>query len=222
MIKTLSLFCFSALAAAPVAAQEPAPSPAPEAVRPANATVAAPGTAPDAVPSGVPDTAAGTEVVVPGGTPVTVHVSSELSSSTMHEGDRFGFTALDDVRVKGWLVVAAGAQGIGEIATVEGAGNNAHAGKLGLKSDYVYAVDGEKVRLSQTNSAAEGEGAKGKASTATIASYVLLGPIGLFAHNFVHGHDARITPAQPFTMFVDDTVRVISTQRAANADNFAH
>lgn len=165
----------------------------------------------------------GRRVTIPGGTAVVVHLTQDISSSSAHLGDKFGFSAVNDVVANGYIVVAAGAQGIGEIANVEEAGSNAHSGKLGLKFDYIYAVDGEKIRLSQTNNTAEGEGNKGAASTATIASYALLGPLGLFAHNFIHGRDATITPKQTFTMFVDDTVHVEASQRPQHSDNdFAH
>jgi hypothetical protein len=122
-------------------------------------------------------------VALPGGTPVSVHHSAELSSSNAHEGDAFAFSVINDVRSRGWIVIAAGAQGVGEVTSVENAGGNGHSGKLGLKFDYVYAVDGKKVRLTSTGNTTEGEQKTGAASTATIATYALLGPVGLFAHN---------------------------------------
>jgi hypothetical protein len=159
---------------------------------------------------------------LPGGTPMSVHLTSELSSSSAHEGDTFGFSVANDVRCNGWLVIAAGAQGVGEVTNVENAGGNGHSGKVGMKFDYVYAVDGAKVRVSQTNNTTEGEQKKGAASTATIATYALIGPLGLFAHNWVKGHEATITPKTSFAIFVADTVHVQAADHTSNADGFAH
>jgi len=128
----------------------------------------------------------------------------------------------NDVRSGGWLVVPAGAQGVGEVLSVETAGSNGHAGKLSLQFDYVYAVDGEKVRVTQTENAIEGEQKKGAASTATIASYAVFGPLGLFAHNWIKGREASITPRTQFAIFVASTVHVQAIDRAAVADDFAH
>lgn len=54
-----------------------------------------------------------------------------------------------------------------------------------MKFDYVYAVDGEKLQLDSVKKSKSGQNNKGAASTATIASTILLGPVGLFAHNWV-------------------------------------
>jgi hypothetical protein len=126
------------------------------------------------------------------------------------------------VRTKGWLVIPAGSQGVGEVAHVENAGGNGRSGQLNLQFDYVYAVDGEKVRVTQTANATEGEQKKGAASTATIASYALLGPVGLFAHNWIKGREASISPKTSIAIFVDDTVHVQAVDHAGKTDDFAH
>jgi hypothetical protein len=165
-----------------------------------------------------------TRVTVPGGTPITIHLTSEMSSSSAHEGDRFSFSVVDDVRMRGWLVIPAGSQGVGEVSGVENAGGNGHSGKLNLQFDYVYAVDGEKVRVTQTANATEGEQKKGAASTATIATYALLGPVGLFAHNWVKGREASISPKTSFSVFVDKTVHIEAVDHVGKSDedDFAH
>jgi hypothetical protein len=165
-----------------------------------------------------------TRVTVPGGTPITIHLTSEISSSSAHEGDKFSFSVVDDVRTKGWLVIPAGSQGVGEVTSVENAGGNGHSGKLNLQFDYVYAADGEKIRVTQTANATEGEQKKGAASTATIATYALLGPVGLFAHNWVKGREASISPKTSFSLFVDKTVHVEAVDHTGKSDedDFAH
>ncbi|MHB8148218.1 MAG: hypothetical protein ACYDGM_13300 [Vulcanimicrobiaceae bacterium] len=166
---------------------------------------------------------AGIRITIPGGTPVAIRMVDTISSGTASPGDTFEFKADDAVSVNGWIVIARGAEGRGEITSVDRAGGNGHAGKLGLKFDYIYAVDGEKILLSDVNKTDAGQKAKGKSSTATIAGYVLLGPVGLFAHNWVKGKNITLDSSKTFTTFIDNTVHVVATQRALQTDNgFAH
>lgn len=167
---------------------------------------------------------ASTRLVVPGGTPLTIRMSDKIDSGTANVGDSFQFQADDNVVINGYVVVARGAEGRGEVTKVDRAGGNGHPGSLGLQFDYVYAVDGEKIRLSNINKATQGEQKKGGSSTATIAGYLLLGPVGLFAHNWVKGRNMVVDSSKAFNVFVDDTVHVVSNQRAAAPNNggFAH
>jgi hypothetical protein len=147
-----------------------------------------------------------------------------ISSSTANVGDTFEFKVDDNVVVNGYVVVARGAEGRGEVTSVDRAGGHGHSGNLGVKFDYVYAVDGEKIRLSSVKKNNKGSDNGGASSTATIASTLLLGPVGLFAHNWVRGKDVQLDPGKTYTTFVDDTVHIVSSQRAtaAQSDGFAH
>lgn len=167
---------------------------------------------------------AGVRITIPGGTPLTIRMVDKIDSGSANVGDTFQFKADNDVVVNGYVVIARGAEGMGEVTKVDRAGGNGHPGSLGLQFDYVYAVDGEKVKLSSVNKAKVGEQKKGGASTATIAGYVLLGPLGLFAHNWVKGRNITLDSSKTFDVFVDDTVHVVSSQRAiANGNGgFAH
>jgi hypothetical protein len=166
--------------------------------------------------------AAGTRVAIPGGTPITIRLAQKLDSGMANVGDTFAFTVDRDVVVNGWVVIPKGATGIGEVVSVDRAGGSGHPGSLGLKFDYVYAADGEKVLLGSAPTAEKGEASKGAASTATIVGYATLGLGGLFAHNFVKGHNLVLDSSRTFTTFVDHTVHVIATQRAEATDQIAH
>ncbi len=162
-------------------------------------------------------------VAIPGGTPVTISIVDKLDSGTANVGDTFEFKANENVVVGGWVVAARGAAGRGEVTSVDRAGSHGHSGNLGLKFDYIYAVDGEKIGLSTVGKKDTGKGNKGASSTATIASTLLLGPVGLFAHNFVRGKNVTIDSTRTFSAFVDHTVHVVATRRATATDNgFAH
>lgn len=166
---------------------------------------------------------AGQRITLPGGTQVTVALAQKIDSGSANVGDVFNFTVAKDVTVDGWVVIPQGAGGQGEVTSVDRAGGNGHAGRLGLKFDFVFAADGEKVLLSNSNSNIQGEQKKGASSTATIVGYATLGLGGLFAHNFVHGRNVVLDQqTKPFTVFVDHTVHVVASQRAHLTDEYAH
>ncbi|HTJ26462.1 MAG TPA: hypothetical protein VMA36_09865 [Candidatus Limnocylindria bacterium] len=165
---------------------------------------------------------AAASVLVPAGTPLKIALTDQLASNSAHSGDKFGFHALDDITVDGWIVIPKGALGEGEVVHAESAGGNGHPGKLQLQFDWIYDANDLKVRLSDVPATNDGAGAKGAASTATIASYVLLGPLGLFAHNFVHGKDVIVKRDQKIEVYVAQAVHVTPKDKVSATDGFAH
>ncbi|MGA7356893.1 MAG: hypothetical protein WBW76_15830 [Candidatus Cybelea sp.] len=161
----------------------------------------------------------GTRIVLPAGTPVTVVVTNQISSATAKVGDTFQITAKKAVIVGGWVAIEKGAPGQGEILAVTRAGSHGKPGSLGIQMDWIYAADGEKVKLGNQSSTQEGEGKTGVASTMTILSYALLGPLGLFTHNFVKGKDVVVDDTHPLQTYISDSVYVIATTRAISADS---
>jgi hypothetical protein len=174
---------------------------------------------PSAAPTALP-TAAGIAVV--GGTPLKISLVEQIASNTAHAGDKLRFRTLDSVIMDGWIVVEKGALGEAQVLSAESAGGNGHPGKMQLQFDWVYGVDGLKIQLSDVPETQNGEGQKGGASTATIASYLVLGPLGLFAHNFVHGKDIIVKPDQKIQVYVAQTVHIVPKTRVTTADGFAH
>jgi hypothetical protein len=161
----------------------------------------------------------GTRIVLPAGTPLTVVITNPISSATAKVGDTFEITAKEAVIVGGWVAIAKNAPGQGEVLAVTQAGSHGKPGSLGIQMDWMYAADGEKVKLGNQNSTQEGEGKTGVASTMTILSYVLIGPLGLFTHNFVKGKDVVVDDTHPLQTYISDSVYVIATARAENADS---
>jgi hypothetical protein len=159
----------------------------------------------------------GTRIVLPAGTPLTVVVTNPISSATAKVGDTFAIAAKENVVVGGWIAVEKGAPGQGEILAVTPAGSHGKPGSLGIKMDWIYAADGEKVELGNQNSTQEGEGKTGVASTMTILSYALLGPLGLFTHNFVKGKDVVVDDTHPLQTYISDSVYVVATDRTESA-----
>jgi hypothetical protein len=207
----------SALLPASAFAQSGAPA-APPAAAPV--TPAAPTTqAAPTTPAAPADPAA---VTVPGGTPVKVMLIEQVASNSAHAGDKIHFKAVEDVTVDGWVVVAHDAVGEGSVVSAESAGGNGHPGKIQLQFDWIYGSDGLKIKLSDVATSANGDAAKGAASTAAIASYVLLGPLGLFAHNWVHGKDVVVKTDQKIPIYVAQTVHVTPKVKVSSTDGFAH
>jgi len=160
-------------------------------------------------------------VTLPGGAPVSVQLVDKLSSGTAKVGDTFSITVAKDVAIDGWLVIAKGAGGQGEVLSVQQAGSHGKAGTIGLQIDWVYVVSGEKVRLSSQRKTEEGENKVGASSTATIISWAFLGLPGLFAHNFVKGRDVEIDGTRVLQAYVDNTVRVASSTHSGEEAGFA-
>jgi hypothetical protein len=166
---------------------------------------------------------AATTVTVPGATPMKIRLIDTISSSNANVGDTFQFRADSDVVVNGWIVVAKGAPGQGEVISVDRAGSHGHAGNLGLKFDYIYSVDGKKIRLTATNKKQEGDQRGGASSTATVTSTLLLGPVGLFAHNWVKGRDVTIDNTRSLDAYVDSTVHIVAKSRGLDPNaGYAH
>jgi hypothetical protein len=159
--------------------------------------------------------------LVPTGLPVPLTVDAPLSSSSAKVGDTFSFKSTEPVVVNGLVVIQKGAQGQGEVTVAEHSGGNGHPGKLGLQFDWIAGIDGNKIALSNTPRSADGEEKKGASSTATIASYLVLGPLGLFAHNFVHGRDVTIDDSTTMRAYVDHSVHVVSQTQEVVPAGFA-
>ncbi len=197
------VLCHGALEAQPLPSASPLPAASPES-------------------SSSPLPAGAHVITVPGGTSVTVALTDKISSGTAKVGDTFGLKAAANVVIDGYIVIAKDAGGQGEVLAVERAGSHGHAGSLGVQINWVYAVSGEKVRLSSNRKTNEGENKSGVSSTMTILSWALLGPIGLFTHNWVKGHELEIDSTHPLQAYVDNTVHVVTAKQADSESGFAH
>ena len=168
-----------------------------------------------------PVPAGASRLVLPGGTAVAVEVVDKVSSSNANIGDTFAVRAADAVVINGWVVVAKGAPGQGEVLSVDRAGSHGHPGSLGVQIDWIFAVDGNKIHLTSQRSTAEGQSKAGVSSTVTIVSWAFLGLPGLFAHNFVKGRDVELDSSHPLQAFIDSSVYVVATAHGDAGSGFA-
>jgi hypothetical protein len=146
------------------------------------------------------------QVTLPAGTQIQVHVTKPISSGTASAGQPFSFEAAAPVVVNNQVVITKGALGSGHVVKVSKAQGKS-AGELTLEFTSIHAADGGTVALTEKSST-KGNAEKGKASTATIAATIALGPLGLFAHNMVKGKDVTITPTQMFPAWVKSNTSV--------------
>jgi hypothetical protein len=139
-------------------------------------------------------------VTVPAGTQLEVRVVHSISSGSAMADQRFAFEAVGPVIVNNRVVIAKGALGSGRVVNVSKAQGKS-AGKMTLEFTSIHATDGSVIPLTE-DSRVRGNSEKGKASTATIAATIALGPLGLFAHNMVKGKDVTVTPDKTFPAWV--------------------
>lgn len=96
--------------------------------------------------AGSPASAA-TVVKIPAGTPVSLKLDQTVDSKTAQTGQKVRFSVLNDVKVKGRVVIKAGTQAIGEVVHARDAGMLGTAGALHIAVRTVEAVDGTPVVL---------------------------------------------------------------------------
>lgn len=159
-------------------------------------------------------------VTLPGGTALKVKAADAVSSATAQVGETFEIRAVQPVLVDGWVVIPEGSRGQAEVVAVHPAEKHGIGGKLEVKYDWVYSADGGKIQLSDAPGAQTGISAKGASSTATIASTVILGPVGLFAHNFVKGRDVVLDQSRPLQTFTDHTVHVSAQNQSTQTGGY--
>jgi hypothetical protein len=165
----------------------------------------------------------GTTVTVPQGTRIDVQLEQPLSSQTAKTNDTFAFVVKDPVVVDGMLVIAQGAEGQGHIADARKAAFLGRSGMLTLTYDWVVGEDGEKIHVTGVDGSVGGgnldtslaAGAAGAVASAFV-------PFAGFAGLVVRGKKAEIGTQDSIRIYVEDTVHILSDERARFDDGFAH
>lgn len=148
-----------------VSPEAPVPAPTPSAAAPAAApTVAATPVAPPPPPP-----------IVPAGTALTVRLGSALSSKTSHPGDTFQATTTSSLRVRGNIVVPAGAVVSGVVVDAKAQGRFKGSGELDLRLTAIN-VRGRSIPL-QTAVVEQTVKGKGKRTAVTTGGGAGLGAL---------------------------------------------
>ena len=139
------------------------------------------------------------EITVPDGTEFDVETTEEISSKTAAEGDPLTFKVVEDLKVNGQTVVAAGTLVKGVVSNVKKSGMMGKGGQLGIRIESTTTVDGQKIKL-RSSKGKEGEDKTGT----TVALVVLFGPLGFLKH----GKNAKIKPGTHIKVFTDEEKKV--------------
>jgi len=139
------------------------------------------------------------EVVLPDGTEFEVETTEEISSKTAAEGDPLSFKVVEDVKVGGQTVIAAGTLVKGVVSNAKKAGMMGKGGQLGIRVESTTTVDGQKLKL-RSSKGKEGDDKTGT----TVALVVLFGPLGFLKH----GKNAKVKTGTHIKVFTDEEKKV--------------
>ncbi|HEY8495444.1 MAG TPA: hypothetical protein VIK98_00195 [Limnochordales bacterium] len=127
------------------------------------------------------------QVTVPKETLVKIHLLTEINSGTSRVGQKVRYRVVEDVMIDDRVVIPAGAEGEGEITSVQSAGRFGQAGRVEVNWGTVPAIDGTRVQLNVSTRAAQQN--QELAVAASMAGVILLGPVGLVGGLFVQGQE---------------------------------
>jgi hypothetical protein len=139
------------------------------------------------------------QVVLREGTEIRVSNRVSLTSKKAVTGDPVDFVVDQAVSVGGVVIIPAGTPAYGQVSNAERNGHLGQSGKLDLTVNYVRIGD-EKVRVRGARASSGNSG-----TGATIATTVLLGPLGLL----VHGKSANVPAGTQMTVYLEQDLPVI-------------
>jgi hypothetical protein len=152
-------------------------------------------------------------ITIPAGTVIPARLASQLDSGEVHDGNLVTMDVLEDLRIKGQLVIPRGALVMGHVIEAKGARKMGRGGKLNVAFETVTAGDGTKVPVSGEQSA-KGRGGYGG------GSMVAAGAAGLFFFPAApllllkHGHASVIPVGTVIAVHVTEDTAVLAVQAA--------
>jgi hypothetical protein len=153
---------------------------------------------------------------IPAGTVVSLALVDPLSSSLQKTGDKFRIRLAEPIMVGGQVVVAAGAEGVGEVIDAAPPKFGGRAGKLVLAARYIES-GGARLPLQSFKIGVGGgkDYSRQAMVTAMVASYVVPGGgmIGLA----VHGGNVDWPAGAPATAKLSSSVTVTQSVAATPA-----
>src|SRR6266852_1173464 len=138
-------------------------------------------------------------------TQVKMKLTRTMSSKDAKADEKVDFEVLEDIKVRGVVVVKQGAMAIATVTEAQPKRRMGRAGKLNINIDYVQLVDGEKVPLREVKGGSGGNHT-GAMTGAIVASSILFFPAARF-FLFMHGKDITIPNGTEITAYIAaDTV----------------
>ncbi|MHB8654933.1 MAG: LssY C-terminal domain-containing protein [Terriglobia bacterium] len=152
------------------------------------------------------------QLLITDSTPVKLQLAHTISSAHARRGDRLDFVVVEDVTVKGFMVIPAGTMAIGSVIKVKGKRLLGLGGEVIIKLDSVELVTGEKVRLRFRREYRGGAHTKLMAAEMILAGLIYLPAAPIFMLS--HGHDSTVLKGTEVTAYIDGDYRVPSADLA--------
>lgn len=133
-------------------------------------------------------------VRIPSGTAVKIRMIEGFSSANAKKGDKIQYEVSRDVIVGTEVVIPKGTRGAATITSVEPAGRLGRDGKVELDFGSIRAIDGTRIMLGLSESVKKMNESLQLAVGASVAGFVIFGPIGALGGFLVEGKEA-ILPA---------------------------
>jgi hypothetical protein len=138
------------------------------------------------------------------GTPVKLRLTRNLSSADATTGERVDFEVLEEIRVKGLLLIPRGGIAWATVTEAQPKRRMARGGKLDVNIDDVRLTDGEKAPLRAVKEA-KGGGHTGAMTGAMVGTAIVFFPAApLFL--FMHGKDITIPKGTEITAYIDGDI----------------
>lgn len=140
------------------------------------------------------------------GTPVKLRTARTISSADAHQGDTLDFEVLEDVLVRGTVIVPKGGIAWGTVTEAQPKRRMGRGGKLNVNIDSVRLTDGEKIALRAVKDT-QGGGHVGAMTGAMVATSIVFFPAApLFL--FMHGKDITIPKGTEITAYINGDTRL--------------
>lgn len=139
-------------------------------------------------------------VKVPAWTPIKLMTEAAIDSRSVRQGQRFGLTVAEDIRIGDAIVIPRGTAAVGEIEAVAQRSTGGNAGRLVLTPLFIE-WQGERIYLSG-RSENSGKAAVG----ASVATQILLSPLGVL----ISGRSATVPAGSVIDAEVRNDVTVAS------------
>ena len=175
---------------------------------PASQPTSSDATKPDPAQTPIPSTppAAPKGFVLEDGTPVKLRTNRTISSSDAQVGDTLDFEVLEDVQVKGLVVIPKGGLAFATVTEAQAKRRMARGGKLDINIDYAKLVDGEKAPLRAVKEV-KGGGHTGAMTGGIVATSLVFFPAAPF-FLFMHGKDTSIPKGTEVTAYVSGDMKL--------------
>jgi hypothetical protein len=144
--------------------------------------------------------------VLEDGTPVKLRTNRTISSGDSQVGDTLDFEVLEDVQVKGVVVIPKGGLAFATVTEAQAKRRMARGGKLDINIDYAKLVDSEKAPLRAVK-AVRGGGHTAAMTGGIVATSLVFFPAAPF-FLFMHGKDISIPKGTAITAYVNGDMKL--------------